>query len=521
MVNSKKREFLLYSIPLLLLLIFFVSKAISLGYSDFASYYFGSKLLLNCDYKTAYETASLNLYAASLNYQNLFISYTPFPPFTSVFFAPFTYIPIGNSKLLYNSISCICFLFVLYRSINFFSIKSAFILIVPILFYTPIRSNIFFGQSYLLLFCMLMEGFIAYKKGQIFLSSSLWGLAILFKIFPIVIFLFLLTKREYKNAFYLSATCLVLFLFSILIIGIQPWRFYLFEIFPRLNNGELNNSYTYIFQSAFMLLKNIFIYDEIANPNSIYPNLYLFSFLTVFFKTAILTAAVLLSKKKDISDFMNFSIWIMASIIISPNGSTYSLILLLIPFIAVIKSDFTDKQKFILAAILLLITNLPIHYFSNLPLLLKFPRLYLLISFFAIIITLIKIRFDYKIAFGFIFFFLILESPKLFTKTDNSSYYLPSNKYELIYNYNIENNLLTIDYWSIRGKQKDTWKFNVKNYTLNGLCIKENQIYFNNINVTSSPDWKRKPILVNNEYILYLSDKNRGVGFFTLRKLKI
>ena len=54
----RKRFF--YSIPLGLLLIIFTYTAIDRDYSDYAAYYFGSKLLLQKNYQDAYENYRFN-----------------------------------------------------------------------------------------------------------------------------------------------------------------------------------------------------------------------------------------------------------------------------------------------------------------------------------------------------------------------------------------------------------------------------------------------------------------------------
>jgi hypothetical protein len=517
----EEKKILLYTIPLILVVSIFTIKAIGLGYSDFASYYFGSKQLLLGDYINAYDTASLNLIISAQGFKDLFVSYTPFPPFTSVFFAPFTLLPIGMSKILFNIISCILFLVALYRSVNYFSIPPIYLLLVPLILYTPIRSNLFFGQSYLILFFLLLEGYMAYRKGQLVLSTALWSLAIVFKVFPILILFFLLTKKEYKNIIYLSGASLVLVGLSVLINGFPVWQFYVFKILPRLNNGELNDSFTFIFQSAFMLFKNCFIYDAVLNPKAIANSPYLFWISLAVFKAFIFSICVIASLRKKSDDFVNFSFWIMASILISPNGSTYSLVVLLIPLMALVRSEISVSYKLISAILLLLICNIPIHYFASLPLLLKFPRLYLLIAFFVAILIISKIKIDYKIVVAFVFIFLMMDSARLITRVDHSTYFFAEDKYALLYDYTIKDNKLTSYYWSVNGGQQEKIDYAAREYSAEELSLKDNQIYCKGKKITDSSDWKKKPMLIDKKYVLYLSDKNRGVGFYTLRKLRM
>jgi hypothetical protein len=57
--------------------------------------------------------------------------------------------------------------------------------------------------------------------------------------------------------------------------------------------------------------------------------------------------------------------------------------------------------------------------------------------------------------------------------------------------------------------------------TAQGLDLRDNQVWYSGRQLTASPDRKEKPMLVNGEYIVYLSDNGRGAGFYTLRKMKL
>jgi len=451
----------------------------------------------------------------------LFVSYTPFPPFTSIFFIPWTILPIELSKVMFNCISSLLFFVTIVRITKYYAISPVCILLLPIIFFTPIRSNIYFGQSYLLLFCLLIEGYMAYEKKQIFLSSILWGIAILFKVFPVLIFLFLLLQKKYKHIVYLTSVCLVLLIVSILINGFYSWKFYLTQIFPRLNNGELNDSYTYIFQSGFMLLKNVFIYDELQNPNVIFNNIYIFSILLALFKALIISSCVFVTiNKQNMDSLLSFAIWITASMIISPNGSTYSLVLLIIPVVAILRSSYSLISKCLICLLVTLICNIPVTYVESLSLLLKFPRLYLMIVFFVFTVILAKVQFNYKIFSVLLFLFMLIESHRLYTKTDQSTSLLTQKKYDLIYNYYSRNDSMICCYWTTKGS-KEEYIASIISLNTKDLFLKDNQIYYKGSKITNSADWKRKPILLNGEYIVYLSDKNRGVGFYTLRKINL
>ncbi|HEY8969345.1 MAG TPA: glycosyltransferase 87 family protein, partial [Puia sp.] len=147
-----------YLAPLALLLGVCLYHSRVVPWSDFAGYYTGSHLLLKGDYTAAYDMKALNDHIAAAGYKAGVVSYAPFPPFTSLIFAPFTILPMGMAKLLFNLLSALLFLFTVARAIHHFGISRYFALVIPIIFFIPIVNNIFFGQAYLLLCSLLLEG---------------------------------------------------------------------------------------------------------------------------------------------------------------------------------------------------------------------------------------------------------------------------------------------------------------------------------------------------------------------------
>ncbi len=91
----------------------------------------------------------------------------------------------------------------------------------------------------------------------------------------------------------------------------------------------------------------------------------------------------------------------------------------------------------------------------------------------------------------------------------------------LIYDYEIRNNELIYTYWMQNGSRKDSIKIDMGKYSQTETEIKDEQIYYQHNGITSSPDRKLKPILIDDKYIIYLSDKNRGVGMYTFRKIEL
>lgn len=498
--------------------------ASSMPLSDYAGYYFGSIELLQKNYLNAYDMRILNFSIAQQGHQSVYVSFAPFPPFTSLIFAPFTLFPVYVSKVLFNVVSVLFFLSTIFRAIRFFSVPNYFVLLIPIVFFFPILGNLCNGQAYLILFCFLIEGYIAYKNGKKVLSAIFWSLAIMLKLFPVILFLFLFLRKKYNNALYLGLSCLLLFGLSLWINGYDVWCFYTKTILPKLSAGELNDSFTSAFQSAYMLCKKAFVYDQLLNLHPVYNNFLLFEVLMALFKGFLISLGIVFTVKRKDDDFMSFAIWIVISMLISPNGSNYSLILLLLPMIALnvrLQQPYPKNIQFLLILVLFLICTIPIKQFAHVSFLLgQFPRLYLLIIFFLLLAFQVKKPFSFKLFLGMSIFFIGFLFLKERPEQDGSSYFLNQEKDLFIYDFTVKNNHLV--YFSWDGKTKETkTDFVVDTFNVQKIAIKNNQIYYQDKQLTHSPDWKKHPMIVNQNTIVYLSDKNRGVCFYTLRKMKL
>ena len=95
---------------------------------------------------------------------------------------------------------------------------------------------------------------------------------------------------------------------------------------------------------------------------------------------------------------------------------------------------------------------------------------------------------------------------------------LSQNSPILIYDYQIKNKQLTYFYWNENGENSKSIPFR---YTINQkITIVNNQVYYNKKQLTFDTSNKLKPILIDNKTVLYLSDFDRGIGFYTIRKIK-
>ena len=505
-------------VPLLLLCVFYVYKALAFPIHDFSNYYFGGKFLVDGNFNSRiYFPYEFNKAISNLGYQNIFANYAPNTPFLAFLFSPFSLLSVANAKLIFNCISIGLFAFSAYRLFSFYKINPRFTLLIPILFFVPIKNSLLFGQVYFFLFFLLSEGWIAYEKERWKSMSLFWSLAILLKVFPALLLLLLIFKKEWKPLFYLCLSCLLFLGISMLFTGIDIWIFYLKEVFPKASNGEIANAFVDNYQSVFMFLKQMFVFDSVENTTAIFNYPTLFSALLLVFKIGILTIGYFVSKKNS-NFLLVFSYWILAMILLSPYGSTYTFILFLFPLLALLKSQISNVKKIVFCGILFLTNNLPLSLFIEKPFPLSYLRLLLLTVFFALFLIQIWPKTNWKILVGFSFIPMILVLIFKKKETETATILLKESPI-LIYDYQIKNNQLKYFYWNQNGENKDSIPF--KCSLVKGLSIKENQIVSKFRKLTFDKSNKLKPMLIDDKTVLYLSDYGRGIGFYTLRKIEL
>nr|WP_294774763.1 glycosyltransferase family 87 protein [uncultured Flavobacterium sp.] len=510
-------------LPLVLLCVYFVFKATAFPVHDFANYYFGGKFLADGHFNSdIYFPYKFNKAIFDLGHSGIFASYAPNTPFLAVLFSGFSIFPLATAKLIFNCISIVLFVFSIHRLFSHYKIDFKYALLIPILFLVPIKNNLLFGQVYFLLFFLLAEGWLAYEKEQWKLMSLFWSLAILLKVFPVLLVALLVFKKEWKPLSYLMIFCLSFLGISVLFNGFDLWIFYLKEVLSKASKGEIATAFVSNYQSVFMFLKELLVFDTVENPKAFFNYPILFSAVLMAFKIGVLAIGYFVSRKTSNALFV-FAYWILAMLILSPYGSTYSFILLLFPFLTLLKIDLSLAKKALLFGTLFLINNVPLSFFIDNTYPFSYLRLFASLAFFVGMIALTYKSIRWKTVFlaSLIPMVLMLvfqkkevvESKALFKEKLILAY-----DYEIVKNNENNENYIKCSFWD--GEEKAIlWNPNIKSFQ--PLELKNNQIFYKNQQLTFDKSHKRKPMLIDHQYILYLSDYDRGIGFFTLRKKQL
>lgn len=490
-----------------------------MGGHDFSNSYFGASFFLKGEFDLGvFDPYTFNKKIYNEGYRNLFLNYNPNPPSTSIFFVPFALTPLPISKLLFNIITSGLFLFSTYRLCKHLGVDERIVfLCIPVVFFIPIRNQILFGQTYFLIFALIAEGFIASERKNKLLASVLWSAAIFIKVFPAILVLFLIIKKDWKQIAYLGGSCTIILMASVLLQGIEVWKEYLLIVLPRNNQGEIHSAYLTTYQSALMLFKYLFVREETLNPEPFIDSLVLFKTSLILFKTVVLAIGTfIIIHRKDI---LSFGLVLLCGILISPYGSTYSNILLLMLLIA-LQREKNSIVFWISAFLIFLIGNIPTVMFEQLPVAARFPKLILMCLLLIFIFSVNEIKLDVRL---FLLYLVLFGIPALFQSNDSkdpSKRFLSKDTHNLIFDYGINNGFIYYTYWYGEPKTHST-NIEATQLQTDNVYIKNNQVFYQEKQITLSSDKKIKACILDSHSILYLSDKGKGIGFYTIRVIPV
>ncbi len=479
---------------------------------DFGNYYFGSLFLRTGQFGLwVYEPITFNLHLYKMGLRNFFLNYNTLPVLTTITHIPLTWFEFDTAKVIWNLGTGFMLIWSTRRLLTHLRIPlwQGFILI-PV-FFTPFRANFVQGQAYMLLTAFMCEGYLSREKGQSWLAAFYWGFCILFKIFPAIILGFLLFEKDYRTFWRTINVVIVGSVLMIPFVGWDVWVNYHHYILPRIANGELNNTFTFYYQSMQVALRNMLVHDDLHNPNELMNIPWLYVVLNNLFKSIIISTGAALASQKESHSLQRFSLWLMAGLLINGYGTTYGLIAFIIPFIGLAMG----LAKFSIIrwgffSVFFLFCNIPVAYFQNFPEWMQYPRLFLMLFIWVMVIY--HIRLKWKSVHTALF--LIILTPAFFYRSHpEDAYALKKEEALLIYDFELQANKIYLKYFDLNGPQEKEinstfhiTKSTLYPYTAHSLG-----------DINHAGEFIRKAVQINDNQVLYLSDKGRGPGFYTLR----
>ncbi|MCP5105207.1 MAG: DUF2029 domain-containing protein [bacterium] len=111
-------------------------------------------------------------------------------------------------------------------------------LLIPLVWISfPVLSNLQYGQFHMLSILLAVAAMMWFAQGKHQLGGALLAVAILSKVAPAILLVYLLAKRRWKEAGWTVAFCLVISLLALVVIGPRPFEAFINHQLPKIQDG--------------------------------------------------------------------------------------------------------------------------------------------------------------------------------------------------------------------------------------------------------------------------------------------
>jgi len=316
------------------------NKKTDLMNSDYGKLYLSSKFFVQNKnpYTPVYVTENnkLSIYAGNLN-----------PPFFQVITAPLGYLSFEKSFIIWTLISIfggLLTVFLLYTifpsSLNYFLALTLFLFL-----YFPTFANFIFGQVTLLLLPLTVGAWLAARHNKVWATGVLLGLAASIKVFFGLFFIYFLFRREWRALGWFLLTLIFCFLLSLIPFGIKIYHNYetVLQSIKWYTSSWNVSLYGFSMRLFGGAEKNVPFFSLPALTHKFY---LITSAVLLFFLFKFLQPTTKIDYQKKIN--LDFSLIIIAMLLLSPLAWVYYFPFLIIPIITLMQLAEEGHQPLVL-----------------------------------------------------------------------------------------------------------------------------------------------------------------------------
>ena len=525
-LSKDHKTLLLYLLPTAFLCFYFLVNFYTSPLHDFSNSYFSARLVHEGipPETVIFDIYAFNEYIWGLGYTDVLVDFYVNSPFTLAAFYPLTYIENPYvAKLVFNSISVVLFLIALFLLAKNTLKESPWVLvIIPFIFYVPIRNQILFGQSYFIVLFLVVAGYYILEKQKKQGAAILLGFAALLKFFPVFYGIPLAFQKQWKTILLCVLATLLLVFLGIFITGYPLWEIYFTDVLPHTFLSETTTDYRVNYQSLEVFSKLLFVADGYYNPIVWIANKNIHVVGMWIAKGVIVGSAIGVSFRKKNNIAVVLAIWVITLFLTQSRTATYAQILWIIPVFIAFSLEMQLKYKILLLVILTVVCNFPFQQLRGMFLVIQFSRLWLVI----VLSVMLYIKLGGKLYIRYIALVLLLLLPLSYNSLqagviEESQYALSEKKHFMVYDFFNDNGKLAYKVLGKEGDETIVTDLLISSFDTERIVIKDCHLYMGNHKITTAISLKKKPVLVNNTHVYYLTDHHSRRGVFTLKYIDI
>ena len=329
---------------------FIISNADSPNHG-FASYYTSAKLLSEGeDVSQFYDNDWFSSKVKNFVPEVYDVYRFNFPTMT-LLLLPLSNFSYSSAKIIWTIFNLLTLFFAigyLIREVNFTKIWLSLILIL-IFSFQPLYANFLCGQAYVLIFCLLVLAWYAYKNDKNLLLGFVIGLIFIFKSISFIIFIFFLIQKKWKSLLGAVLTSLSIAVLTLPWIGIDAWYAYAENFFNDFTHPSLSVT---AYQTIHSFFQHFTIFNHQWNPTPIINLPILGKILSTLSIFIVLVYSSLKAHQSEKSD-LAFGAFVVAGLIISPVSIDYHYTIIILPIFILLKQVLKNQSRIVLAALIL------------------------------------------------------------------------------------------------------------------------------------------------------------------------
>jgi hypothetical protein len=211
----------------------------------------------------------------------------------------------------------------------------------------PLYRNLLFGQLYVLILLLVVAACWSYLRGYGALAGGLIAIAAVCKVFPALLLLFFLQRREWRALIASMVTGVTAIAASIAVFGWNVHRTWLCEILPWTLHGE--GLQPYVTSASFSgVLHCLFLSEPQWNPHPWHSSPLCYAVLLPTIQMLALAPAVLLIRKDDRRQnriLLEWSALLTAALAVSTIPASYNFVLMVFP-VCVLASTLIERRQY-------------------------------------------------------------------------------------------------------------------------------------------------------------------------------
>jgi Glycosyltransferase family 87 len=316
--------------------------------TDFPNYYLVARLLREgYGLDRIYDWVWLQRIKDHWGLDQALVGFAGLTPFSALPLVPFSIFSAIIAKRLWilTNVLLLCSSVELMSRVTSLGRRRIWLLSLLAIF--PLRTSFLLGQMHLVVLFLLVSAYYFHRKGRQVACGVCLGVAGLLKVYPFLLGGYFLCKRQWRPAFAMLGSTLLLVGVGYLWMGSDVLHIYATQILPRSVQGEILDPYNVQAASGAALFHRLLIAEPALNPVPLLNSPLLYAVLYPLWQLAILVPLLaVFSIRADRADTgqLEWAAFVLAFLVLSPVPASYHFVVMIFSIVLLVDILLARKE---------------------------------------------------------------------------------------------------------------------------------------------------------------------------------